>query len=99
MNNEYLAKAKEKISDPKELIVVAMKRANQLALGEKPMILVKKKRKDLDGKEITVNEDKYLNIALLEIAEGLIGVKRPGEEVEEFEETDALEGLDNMSID
>ncbi len=85
MNNEYVARAKAVIEDPKELITVAMKRANQLAHGAKPMI--------------RTNHDKHLDIALLEIAEGLLGINREGEE-----ETDSLVDelssvLDDISID
>ena len=58
MNDSYLAKAKEKITDPRLLSVIASKRARQLARGGRPMIKT-------DDKE-------YLDIALLEIAEGLI---------------------------
>lgn len=58
MNNEYLYRAKEKISDAKTLIVLASKRATQLAKGANPMIKCK--------------EDNLLDIALLEIAEGLL---------------------------
>ena len=59
MNNEYLARAKERIPDPQILSVVAAKRARQLALKKaRPMV-------KCDSKQI-------LDIALLEIAEGLL---------------------------
>lgn len=59
MNNDYLAKAKERIPDPQILSVVAAKRARQLALGKaRPMV-------KCDSKQI-------LDVALLEIAEGLL---------------------------
>ena len=59
MNNDYLARAKERIPDPQILSVVAAKRARQLALGKaRPMV-------KCDSKQI-------LDVALLEIAEGLL---------------------------
>ncbi len=58
MNNSYLAKAREKISDPQILAVVSAKRARQLALGARPMI--------------RCESQEHLDIALLEIAEGLL---------------------------
>jgi DNA-directed RNA polymerase omega subunit len=63
MNDKYLEKAKEKISDPKILAVVAAKRARQLARGAKRMV--------------KTTDKEYLDIALLEIAEGLIEYKEP----------------------
>ena len=58
MNNDYLARAKKAIPDVQILSVVAAKRARQLATGARPMIKCK---------------DEYvLDIALLEIAEGLL---------------------------
>ncbi len=68
MNDEYLARAMDKIPDKRTLIVIASKRAKQLMQKEKPLI------KNIDGIE-------YLDVALLEIAEGLIGY----EDVEEKE--------------
>ena len=58
MNDSYLERAKEKISDPRLLSIIASRRARQLARGGRPMIKT-------DDKE-------YLDIALLEIAEGLV---------------------------
>ena len=69
MNNDYLARAKERIPDPQILSVVAAKRAKQLALGKaRPMV-------KCDSKQI-------LDVALLEIAEGLLSYEfiTPGEE-------------------
>ncbi len=61
MNNEYLARAKERIPDAKTLIILASKRAYDLAHRKKhPMVRTK--------------DDNYLDIALLEIAEGLLDV-------------------------
>jgi len=58
MNNNYLALARQKISDPQILSVVAAKRAKQLAMGGRPMI--------------KCDSENLLDIALLEIAEGLL---------------------------
>lgn len=58
MNNSYLALARQKISDPQVLAVVAAKRAKQLAAGGRPMI--------------KCDSENLLDIALLEIAEGLL---------------------------
>jgi DNA-directed RNA polymerase omega subunit len=56
VNNAYLAKAKKVIADPQILSIVAGKRARQLALGARPMV--------------KCNSENYLDVALLEIAEG-----------------------------
>lgn len=58
MNNDYLYRAKDKISDAKTLIVLASKRAAMLAGGARPMVKCK--------------DDNFVDIALLEIAEGLL---------------------------
>ena len=58
MNNEYLNRAKAVIPDPQVLSVVAAKRARQLATGARPMI-----KCDMTN---------LLDVALLEIAEGLL---------------------------
>lgn len=58
MNNEYLLRAREKVSDAKTLIVLASKRAAILAGGARPMV--------------KCDDDNYVDIALLEIAEGLL---------------------------
>ena len=58
MNNAYLAKAKQIITDPQILSVVAAKRARQLAGGARPMI--------------KCDCNNLLDIALLEIGEGLL---------------------------
>ena len=76
MNNAYLERAKEKITDPQILAVVAAKRAKQLATGNRPMV-------KCDSKN-------YLDIALLEIAEGLLSYEfAPPEEEAAEEETAA----------
>ena len=58
MNNVYLNRAKEVITDPQILSVVAAKRARQLATGARPMI--------------KCDSSNLLDVALLEIAEGLL---------------------------
>ena len=58
MNNEYLAKARERVPDPQILSVLAAKRAKQLAQGARPMI-----KCDMTN---------LLDVALLEIGEGLL---------------------------
>ena len=57
MNNEYLLRARQVVPDAKVLIVLASKRAAMLASGNsRPMVRCK--------------DDNFLDIALLEIAEG-----------------------------
>lgn len=58
MNNEYLNRARKQITDPQILTIVASRRAKQLAAGGRPMI--------------KCDSDNYLDVALLEIAEGLL---------------------------
>ena len=65
MNNEYLNKAKQVITDPQILSVVAAKRARQLATGARPMI-----KCDMTN---------LLDVALLEIGEGLLTYEFEGE--------------------
>lgn len=62
MNNEYFARAKKVITDPQVLAVVASKRARQLAMENvRPMV--------------KCDSPNLLDIALLEIAEGLLSYK------------------------
>ena len=63
MNDKYLERAKEKIENPKVLAVVASKRARQLARGAKRMV--------------KTSDTEFLDIALLEIAEGALDYKEP----------------------
>ncbi|MBE6357247.1 MAG: DNA-directed RNA polymerase subunit omega [Lentisphaerae bacterium] len=65
MNNSYLERAKQNIPDPQILSVVAAKRAKQLAVGGRPMI--------------KCDSENLLDIALLEIAEGLLTYEFPDE--------------------
>lgn len=68
MNNEYLDRARKVITDPQILSVVSAKRARQLALGARPMV--------------RCNSENHLDVALLEIAEGLIAYEFGAEEPE-----------------
>ena len=63
MNNSYLERARKVITDPQILSVVAAKRAKQLAAGGRPMI--------------KCDSENLLDIALLEIAEGLLSYEFP----------------------
>lgn len=63
MNNDYLYRAKKQITDPQILSIVAAKRARQLAYGGRPMI--------------KTDDQEFLDIALLEIAEGLLSYEIP----------------------
>ena len=58
MNNDLLLKAREKVPDAKTLIILASRRARQLATGGNPMV--------------KTDSDNYLDIALQEIGEGLL---------------------------
>ncbi len=63
MNDTYLLKALEKVPDKRALILLASKRAKQLARGERPLI--------------KHNELNHVDVALLEIAEGLLTYELP----------------------
>ena len=65
MNNSYLERAKQNITDPQILSVVAAKRAKQLAAGARPMV--------------KTSDENLLDIELLEIAEGLLSYEFPDE--------------------
>jgi len=69
MNNAYLNRAKEVIPDPQVLSVVAAKRARQLATGARPMI--------------KCDSSNLLDVALLEIAEGLLSYEFAADAPEE----------------
>ena len=66
MKNDYLKRAKQQITDPQILSIVAARRARQLANGARPMI--------------KTDDQEFLDIALLEIAEGLLSYEFPTEE-------------------
>ncbi len=73
MNNSYLDRAKKIITDPQILSVVTAKRAKQLSLGAKPMV--------------RCDSPNQLDVALLEIAEGLLSYEFSTEEDGEVEVT------------
>jgi len=58
MNNSYLERAKKVVTEPRILVVLAAKRSKQLALGARPTVKCK--------------SENFLDVALLEIAEGKI---------------------------
>ena len=76
MNNSYLERAKQNIPDPQILSVVAAKRAKQLATGGRPMI--------------KCDSENLLDIALLEIAEGLLSYEFPDENENEAEAVETV---------
>jgi DNA-directed RNA polymerase subunit K/omega len=61
LNEEYLSRAKENVPDVRLLINGASKRAAELARGAKPLVPT-----------LPDDERTSLDIALLEIAEGLV---------------------------
>jgi DNA-directed RNA polymerase subunit K/omega len=61
MNEEYLARAREKVSDVRLFINGVSKRASQLAKGARRLV-----------PSLPNDERSYLDIALLEVAEGKI---------------------------
>lgn len=77
MNNSYLARARQQIADPQVLAVVAAKRAKQLAMGGRPMI--------------KCDSENLLDVALLEIAEGLLSYEFADEAAPEAAEVSADE--------
>ena len=77
MNNAYLERAKQVIADPQILSVVAAKRARQLALGGRPMV--------------KCDSENHLDVALLEIAEGLLDYEFVSEEEAAAEAAKAAE--------
>ena len=76
MNNDYLKRAKEQITDPQILSIVVGRRARQLAHGARPMI--------------KTDDQEFMDIALLEIAEGLLSYEIPTKEELEAEKAAAL---------
>lgn len=72
MNEEYLARAKERVSDVRLLINGASRRAAELGRGARPLV------------PTMPQEDRtYLDIALLEIAEGMISITNEPVEIDE----------------
>ena len=66
MNNAYLERARAIVPDAKSLILLASKRAKQLAYGARPMVRCK--------------DENFLDIALLEVAEGKLEITYDGGE-------------------
>jgi len=64
LNEEYLARAKDKVDDVRLLINGAAKRAAELARGAKPLVPT-----------LPDDDRSSLDIALLEIAEGVVVIK------------------------
>jgi len=58
MNDSYLERAIKQIEDPKILSILAAKRARELARGNRPLV--------------RTEDREFVDIALLEIAEGLV---------------------------
>ncbi len=70
MNNEYLERAKKHIPNAQALCVAVGKRSEALASGDRPLL--------------KHHESDFINVALLEIAEGLINIQpKATEEVED----------------
>ncbi len=63
MNAKYLEKARKVIPDPRKLVIVASRRAKHLTRGARPMV--------------RTTDDNPLNVALMEIGDGLINAEEP----------------------
>lgn len=63
MNDKYLEKARKQIPDKRALIILVAKRAKQLSEGQRPLI--------------KTNDVEHMDIALLEVAEGLLTYELP----------------------
>ena len=70
MNDKYLERALEKIPDRRALSLLASRRARELVRGARPLI--------------KNNEEDYLDLALLEISEGLLDYELPVKEEDDF---------------
>ena len=68
MNEEYLAQARQKVTDVRMFIVGVSRRAAELAKGARPMVKLNNDEE---------KEKDFLNIALKEVAEGKVVIK-PG---------------------
>jgi DNA-directed RNA polymerase omega subunit len=66
MNGKYLEQAKKMIPDPRKLVITASRRAKYLTRGARPML--------------RTTDDNPLNVALMEIGEGLITCEDAPEE-------------------
>ena len=85
MNNAYLDMAKKVITDPQILSVVSAKRARQLALGARPMV--------------KCDSENHLDVALLEIGQGLIGYEFGNPEAEAVVDENAVEAEETAPAD
>ena len=66
MNEQYLDRARTKVTDLRALIIGASRRAAELARGARPLVPV-----------LPSDVRSHLDIALLEIAEGKIIIEEP----------------------
>lgn len=71
MNEEYLARAREKVGDVRLFINGVSKRATQLARGARRLVPT-----------LPNDERSYLDIALLEVAEGKVIISNGDEQQE-----------------
>ena len=61
INEKWLSEARKKIADPRKLVIAASRRAKQISRGGRPMV--------------RTQEQSQLNIALEEIANGLLTIE------------------------
>ena len=73
MNNDYLERARQ---DAKTLILLASRRANELACGARPMVRCK--------------DENHIDVALLEIAEGKLAANFDGSPDDFLKEINAV---------
>lgn len=76
MNNDYLERARQVVPDAKTLILLASRRANELALGARPMVRCK--------------DENHIDVALLEIAEGKLAANFDGSPDDFLKEINAV---------
>ena len=76
MNNDYLERARQVVPDAKTLILLASRRANELACGARPMVRCK--------------DENHIDVALLEIAEGKLAANFDGSPDDFLKEINAV---------
>ena len=76
MNNDYLERARQVVPDAKTLILLATRRANELACGARPMVRCK--------------DENHIDVALLEIAEGKLAANFDGSPDDFLKEINAV---------
>ncbi len=76
MNNDYLERARQVVPDAKTLILLASRRANELACGARPMVRCK--------------DENHIDVALLEIAEGKLAANFGGSPDDFLKEINAV---------